>query len=188
MGADAVSLPVGALPVFLPSTPRMHHFTASHTAVVFLKPGEIYFSSRPAVVKSVLGSCVAITLYDPNRKLGAMCHAMLPDSGGLRDDFRFVDCAVPHMYRKMIEAGCTDMIVKLFGGAQVLDPRGYDSWRPAVGEQNVASAETTLTSLGLKISARDTGGFQGRKIRFCTRRGDVLLKRMRQIHVDGWGG
>jgi len=135
---------------------------------------------EPSLVSSVLGSCVAVTMFSPARRIGAICHAMLPDSGGRNNDLRYVDSAVQHIYQKMKESGAVDLVVKLFGGAQVLDIGSYASEKRTVGEQNVAQAEMVLAELGLEIAARDTGGIQGRKLYFCTRGGDVYLHRMGQ--------
>lgn len=156
----------------------MKRLVASHTRNIFLKPGEVFVAYEPTLVASVLGSCVAITMFSPSRRIGAICHAMLPDSEGRSDDMRFVDCAVRHIYQKMKTAGCADLVVKLFGGAQVLEKASYAHEKRTVGEQNVAKAVEVLAELGLEIVARDTGGMLGRKLYFCTRRGDVYLRRM----------
>lgn len=135
---------------------------------------------EPSLVTSVLGSCVAVTIFSPLRHIGAICHAMLPDSGGRNDDLRYVDSAVRHIYQKMRASGASDLVVKLFGGAQVLDVGSYTPEKLTVGEQNVLQAEMVLKALGLEIAAQDTGGIHGRKLYFCTRQGDVFLHRMGQ--------
>jgi chemotaxis protein CheD len=156
----------------------MKKLIASHTHTIFLKPGEVVVACEPALVSTVLGSCVAVTMFSPSLRIGAICHAMLPDSGGRVDDLRYVDNAVPYIYRRMRAYGAADLVVKLFGGAQVLDVGSYDATRNTVGEMNVARSKMILASLGLVIAAQDTGGFQGRKLYFCTRDGAVYLHRM----------
>ena len=156
----------------------MKNLIASHTRNIFLKPGEVFIAYEPSLVSSVLGSCVAVTMFSPALRIGAICHAMLPDSGGRNNDLRYVDNALRHINQKMRQSGAVDPVVKLFGGAQVLDIGSYASEKRTVGEQNVAQAEMVLVELGLEIAARDTGGSQGRKLYFCTRGGDVYLHRM----------
>lgn len=158
----------------------MKELIASHTRNVFLKPGEVYVAYQSTLISSVLGSCVAVTMYSPLRRIGAICHAMLPDSGGRSDDLRYVDNALQYIHAKMRQAGASDLVVKLFGGAQVLDLDSYTPDRRTVGEQNVIRAEVALEELGLVLAARDTGGAQGRKLYFCTRQGDVFVHRMGQ--------
>jgi len=158
----------------------MKNLIASHTSNIFLKPGEVVMAYKPSLVSSVLGSCVAVTMFSRALKIGAICHAMLPDSGGRSDDLRYVDNALLNIFQKMRETGAEELVVKLFGGAQVLNVGSYASEKRTVGEQNVARAELVLAELGLKVAARDTGGVQGRKLYFCTGSGDVFLHRMGQ--------
>jgi len=162
----------------------MKDLIASHTRNIFLKPGEVVMAYEPTLVTSVLGSCVAVTMFSRVLRIGAICHAMLPDSGGRSGDLRYVDNALLHIFQKMRETGAVDLVVKLFGGAQVLNVSSYASEKRTVGEQNVARVESVLAALGLEIAARDTGGIQGRKLYFCTRSGDVYLHRMGQkLHL-----
>ena len=158
----------------------MKNLLDSHTRSIFLKPGEAVVACEPTLITSVLGSCVAVTMFSPRCRIGAICHAMLPDSGGRCDDLRFVDSAFQHIYQKMRESGASDLVVKLFGGAHVLDIGSYSSEKTTVGEQNVAQAEKVLAELGLEVTARDTGGTLGRKLYFCTWDGNVYLHRMGQ--------
>ncbi len=151
-----------------------------HAKNIYLKPGEVLVSREPVLVSTVLGSCVAVTIFSPGSGVGAICHAMLPDNAGKVEDLRYVDTAVQHIFHKVMEYGAgSDLVVKLFGGAQVLDVGHSESSRRTVGEQNVASALKMLDSLGLAVAGADTGGVVGRKLYFCMRDGDVYIRRMR---------
>lgn len=120
-------------------------------------------------------------MFSPAHRIGAICHAMLPDNAGRESDLRYVDTALRHIYRKVTEYGAgSNLVVKLFGGAKVLDVGDSSSPGRTVGEQNVARALEVLELLGLKVNSADTGGVVGRKLYFCTRDGDVYLRRMRQ--------
>lgn len=158
----------------------MKDLIASHAHNIYLKPGEVLVTRTPALVSTVLGSCVAVTMFSPSRCFGAICHAMLPVNAGRENDLRYVDSALRYLYAKVMEHGaCGDLVVKLFGGAQVLAVGERLPERQVVGDQNIAKAEAVLASLGLSVAVRDTGGFQGRKLFFCTRTGDVFVRRMR---------
>lgn len=158
----------------------MKSLIASHTHNVYLKPGEVLVTRTPVLVSTVLGSCVAVTMYSASRGFGAICHAMLPENAGRDKDLRYVDTALLHIYDKIVEYGIgSDLVIKLFGGAQVLSIAERSLGRQTVGDQNVAKAEAVLASLGLAVSARDTGGLRGRKLFFCTRSGDVFMRYMR---------
>ncbi|MBV5340192.1 MAG: chemotaxis protein CheD [Deltaproteobacteria bacterium] len=158
----------------------MKALIASHTHNIYLKPGEIFVSRKPVLISTVLGSCVAVTLFSASSRFGAICHAMMPENAGRENDVRYVDTALRHLYQCIVKHGVgNDLVVKMFGGAQVLDVGDSSSTKLTIGEQNVAKAEEVLGSLGLAITARDTGGMHGRKLFFCTRSGDVYLRRMR---------
>lgn len=158
----------------------MKKLIESHTHNIYLKPGEIVVAKEPVLVSTVLGSCIAVTLFSPGSGAGAICHAMLPDNAGRETDLRYVDTAVRHIFRQLYRYGATsDLVVKLFGGARVLNVSDSPSPAQSVGEQNVSRALEILDSLGLKITSEDTGGVVGRKLFFCTRSGDVYLRRMR---------
>lgn len=158
----------------------MKSLIASHTHSVYLKPGEVLVTLTPMLVSTVLGSCIAVTMFSASRGFGAICHAMLPENAGRDNDLRYVDTALKHIYDNILEYGAgSDLVIKLFGGAQVLNVGKRSADRITVGDQNVAKAEAVLASLGLLVSARDTGGTRGRKLFFCTRSGDVFMRRMR---------
>ena len=158
----------------------MKELIASHTHNIFLKAGEVVVAREPVLVSTVLGSCVAVTMFSASRGFGAICHAMLPENVGCEHDLRYVDTALQHIHDKVIEYGVgNDLVVKLFGGAQVLGLAKPSLEKSSVGDQNVTKAEAVLASLGLVVTVRDTGGHRGRKLFFCTRSGDVFLRHMR---------
>jgi len=157
----------------------MKRIIASHSCRVYLKPGEVLVPRNPVLVSTLLGSCVAVTMFSPGSGVGAICHAMLPDNAGENEDLRYVDTAVRYIYRKIMEYGAKDdIVVKLFGGAQVLAFENYAPARLTIGEMNVARAEEILNLLGLTVAKADIGGIYGRKLYFSTMNGDVYLRRM----------
>jgi len=149
---------------------------------VYLMPGEIYVSRVPAMVSTVLGSCVSVILYSPGLAMGAICHAMLP-SGGDENGLRYVDTAVTAMYEKLgkICKRSLDFEVKLFGGANLLNPgTGCSTGPMTVGQQNVEAALQAIKALGLTLVASHTGGDRGRKIYFNSMTGEVLMRPVRR--------
>ncbi|MBV5316273.1 MAG: chemotaxis protein CheD [Desulfobulbaceae bacterium] len=158
----------------------MKRIIAGHSCNAFLKPGEVIISANPVLVSTVLGSCVAITLYSNEKRVGAICHAMLPNNLKQEDNLLYVDTAVHYLHRKMIEYGAgADLIVKLFGGAQVMVGGQSTDIRQSVGEQNIAQAKKVLEQLGLVVAKEDIGGKLGRKLLFSIKTGDVYLRRLK---------
>lgn len=158
----------------------MNTLIAGHSCNAFLKPGKLIISSNPVLVSTILGSCVAVTMYSPSKKVGAICHAMLPNNPENHDNLLYVETAVRNLYDKMSGyGGKDDMVVKLFGGAQVLANGGYREDKKTVGEQNVSQAQKTLKELGLSITSTDIGGTQGRKLFFSIKTGAVYLRKLK---------
>jgi len=157
----------------------MNHLADEHTHRVYLKPGELFMSREPALVSTVLGSCVSVTVFSPACRLGAICHALLP-SGSIAEGFRFVDSTVDYMVDEINRMGVplSGCQIKLFGGADVLLPSEQRGKRLSVGQQNIIAAHGRLERHGLTPSAVDVGGVHGRKLFFDSRTGHVYLKKM----------
>lgn len=157
----------------------MRRLIADHAHNYYLKPGEALVSRQPVLVTTVLGSCVSVTMFSPSQGVGAICHAMLPGVGHGPRGLHYVETAVRYLHGKMMKYGAlADVVVKVFGGAQVLDAAHYSLTRLTVGEQNVSGVEEILRSLGLTVTKADTGGTRGRKLFFSMKNGDVYLRRM----------
>jgi chemotaxis protein CheD len=153
----------------------------THLPHVFLKPGELFLSRDPAIVSTVLGSCVSITFFEAAARLGAMCHVMLP-SGPRDDGFRFVDSTLCYMVEKIAGMGIRldACEVKMFGGADVLLPRELMGTRLSIGSQNIQEARRRLDQFGVVPKATDLGGKHGRKLFFNSHTGDVFLKKVQK--------
>jgi chemotaxis protein CheD len=151
-----------------------------------LQPGEIYLGKGPAVVITILGSCVSVTMRHAKSGISAICHGLLPSCVKEKfckelcpDKFKFVECSIRKMLDKLDSCGIDreGIEVKMFGGADMFGVQS-DRMSKTVGRENVRIAYKTIESEGLKIVAFDTGGTQGRKIMFFTHTGDVFLKRL----------
>lgn len=157
---------------------------------IYLKPGEFYLGEGPAVVSTILGSCVSVTMFHPGSGTGAICHGLLPRCGGKKscdgtclEGFRYVDCSIKRMIRKFDEIGACrgDIQVKIFGGADMFGAGSADARSMSVGMENVMVARTIIEKEGFHLAAFDTRGNLGRKIFFFTHTGEVLLKRLRVV-------
>ncbi|HNT68705.1 MAG TPA: chemotaxis protein CheD [Syntrophorhabdaceae bacterium] len=149
---------------------------------VYLKPGELHITEKPTIIATVLGSCVAVVMFNDRTNLAGMCHAMLPFNGGTNghDPYRYVDSSVAHMLKRFETQGVkrNEIKVKLFGGADVLYYIEEDKERHTVGKKNVTKALEIINSEKLNLLMSDVGGTSGRKIFFFTHTGEILLKRL----------
>ena len=152
---------------------------------IYLKPGEYYFGDQPAYVHTVLGSCVAVSIFHRHTGLAAICHAVQPECGMMdacknrcAQHSRYVSCMVAAMVRSFFarRAVPADLAVKLFGGAAIIGDDDHRQKQPTVGAMNVAAARQVLQRNGLNLEAIQVGGDFGRKIIFNTQTGVVLMK------------
>jgi len=153
---------------------------------VSVQPGELCLVREPAILQTILGSCVSVTLWSPRLGVGALCHGVLPRSprGAVAPEgHHYVDFAIRHLVRKFDELGAVrrEVEVKVFGGADVLPVGAFRTGRPTVGALNCQVALETLEEEGLAVLASDLGGTRGRTIRFHTATGEVLVHRLEKL-------
>lgn len=160
---------------------RLHKDRVEHS----LLPGQVWFGQAPAQVSTLLGSCVAITLWHPPSKQGGMCHFMLPERpptqsrAGLGLDGRYGDEALRLLLRCAERAGCpvAECEFKLFGGGHMFDRES--SLTPlsmSVNARNVEQALWLTQRHGLHVTAEHLGGEGHRQIRFDLNNGDVWVR------------
>jgi chemotaxis protein CheD len=150
---------------------------------VFLQTGDCYLGVQPTLVTTVLGSCVAVTMCAPQRSIGAICHAFLPDStefnvrGKDPQICRFVDTAVESMLASLmrLKVSPDDLEVKVFGGASgIINSNRCNLYD--IGGRNLQAVQERLASFGIRVKRSATGGCQGRKLLFLTHTGDAWVK------------
>ena len=147
-------------------------------------PGESRLVTEPAILHTVLGSCVGVTFFVPRLGIGALCHPMLPhcrpegcEGMARASRRRYVDFAIREMARRLDSLGARrgEAQVKLFGGCDVL-PVAAGNTRPTVGWLNAETALRVVAEEGLTLAASRLGGNAGINIRFHTDTGEVLLR------------
>jgi chemotaxis protein CheD len=152
-----------------------------------LQPGELYLARNPAILRTILGSCVGVTFYSARLGAGALCHCVLPRCPLIwplgtspTEGHRYVDFSIRYLAREFDTFGGRrqELEVKLFGGADVLPIAGTRGEKPTIGALNCAAALEVLTQEGFTIAVSDLGGARGRRIHFHTGTGQVLLQRL----------
>lgn len=147
---------------------------------IFLRPGEFYFGDRDTRIRTILGSCVAITLWNPQRRIGGMCHFMLPSRGTSRGatlDGRYGDEAI-HLFLKEIKRSRSapgEYEAKVFGGGNMFPGTRHHS-ALQVGRRNIDTSLRCLQHHKFRIKARHLAGHGHRNIVFDLGSGDVWVK------------
>lgn len=160
---------------------QVKRFDDPDLPMVNLHPGELFVAREPTIITTILGSCVSVCLYCPRRRIGAMCHGVMPsrDEKFQQDSFRFVDSSVSYM-AEVLTRGAeyhsrSTLVAKLFGGADVLKVRGRTA-ALSMGTQNIAAARQALERQGIGISAERVGGKHGYRLYFYTHTGEVYVR------------
>ena len=130
---------------------------------LYLAPGRLHASAGEAQVTTILGSCVAVCLFDPTAGVGGINHYLLPS--GSPASGRFGDSATTLLLEAVLAQGADRrrLQAKVFGGACVLE-----AFRdtPSLGARNVEVADERLAAEGIPVVGRDVGGERGRKVVF----------------------
>jgi chemotaxis protein CheD len=164
-----------------------HHAATAFAAVppdrIFLSSGTLFCAPTSSVIITVLGSCVAVCLWDKREHVGGMNHYLLPRRMEELASPRFGDVAIDRLVDGMTELGCRvgSLRAKIFGGAEVLP---FGARGDTVGNQNVRIALELLRQHGIPILTRCTGGQSGILIRLYSETGDVAVRRVAAVHLE----
>lgn len=143
---------------------------------VVLHPGDHFATKEPALISTLLGSCVAACLYDPVSGVAGMNHFLLATRRYARnvpmsvtDAGRYGVHAMELLINDMMRLGADRkrLKAKAFGGGAVLKDVGDDNFL-CVGDVNQRFIREFLETERIELAAEDLGGTQGRIIRFRT--------------------
>lgn len=147
----------------------------------FLFPGTIAVHAQEHEVTTVLGSCIAVCLWDSAAGVGGINHFMLPEwPGDGTPTARYGNIAIERLLNRLLALDCRkeNIVAKVFGGANLLRNERETA---TVGDRNIILAEDLLRRLDIPVLTADVGGHCGRKVIFNTRTGVVLVaKRIRK--------
>jgi chemotaxis protein CheD len=144
----------------------------------FLHPGEFSFGLAPGRVGTLLGSCVAVTVWHPVRRFGGMCHILLPGRqrpAASLPDCRYADEAVERFAYELSarRVSPTSCQVKLFGGGNMF--AGTRAAAMDVGRRNVDATRMALAAYGFNVMAEHVGGNARRRLFLDLTTGHVWL-------------
>lgn len=149
---------------------------------IFLQPGDFYFGEERTRITTLLGSCVAITVWHPMLHIGGMCHFLLPTCAapttGNELDGRYADQAM-QMFQREIRQSRTqsqEYQLKIFGGGTMLK-RDKVVETLSVPVRNIQAARTLAESNNFYVSCEDLGGSQHRYVMLDLWSGDVWVRR-----------
>jgi chemotaxis protein CheD len=142
--------------------------------------GEFHASKEPVVIETLLGSCVAVCLYDLQSRIGGLNHILLPGRADLRHfdtASRYGINAMELLINSVMKLGGIrrNLVAKVFGGANVMPTVFRED---GMGSRNAEFVLEFLHTEAITVVSQDLGGHDTRKIYFHTDTGDVFLKRL----------
>jgi chemotaxis protein CheD len=150
---------------------------------IFLNPGEIFFGDSQMRIRTLLGSCVAITVWHPQLHIGGMCHYMLPARQRGKStnlDGRYADEAILLLIREILrqQTDPHSYEVKVFGGGNMFS---HIAMRSAardinIADRNIIAGQEILKQHGFAVAAEHLGGSGHRNIIFEISTGDVWVR------------
>ncbi len=177
-----------------------------HVMEIYLQPGEYWFGDENTRIRTILGSCVAITLWHPVKRIGGMCHFMLPARGRtlqsragpaptvavagthaktMGPDGRYGDEAVRLLCEEIERSGCraTEFEAKLFGGGRMFRqaPHRQTAARPdaasdSIHDRNIEAGRELMRQHGISVTAEHLGGLGHRRVIFDIWSGHAWMK------------
>ena len=142
---------------------------------------DMRISNKPddELITYSLGSCIGVVLWDPDVKVGAMLHYMLPDSNidkskAVAKPFMFADKAVPRMFKEIYTHGAKKGRMKVYvvGGSQVMDESGMFN----IGKRNYMIVRKMFWKNKVIVTKEDIRGTVNRTIRLHIGTGKVVMK------------
>jgi len=152
----------------------------------FLRPGYIYISRMPTLISTVLGSCVAVAMWDKKREYGGMNHFLYPATHNPGEaTAQYGNVAVKALVRLFIEEGSENrnLEAQIFGGAHLAESSGE---MLEICRQNVDICRQVLMKHKIPVVSEDVGGTRGRKVVYNSLTNDVAVFRVEKLRESDW--
>lgn len=139
---------------------------------------QVKIGENPSILRTILGSCIGICIYDRVKKMGGLAHILLPlDTTNGANPEKYADTAIPFLIQRLLKEGCTrnNMSAKIAGGASMFKFQSNVTLGQ-IGDRNIEETKKVLEQLKIPLLAEDTGGNTGRVIDFFLDDGRMKIK------------
>ena len=139
---------------------------------------QVKTASSPTVLRTILGSCIGICIFDRMKKIGGMAHILLPsDPTGKANPEKYADTAIPILVKSLLKDGARRefLSAKIAGGASMFK-FGSNLTLGQIGERNIEKTREILENLKIPIVDEDVGGSKGRVLDFFLEDGRLKIK------------
>lgn len=145
------------------------------SGTIYVAPGQVVATAESFRLKTVLGSCVSVALWDPSVCAGGLNHFLLPGKAPDDGAERYGQGALEALLSRVLALGCMQRNLRagVFGGACVLREL---SDLMHLGERNVEFAFLWLHRQRIEVAARDVLGKQARRLEFSVTDGSSQIR------------
>lgn len=147
----------------------------------FLHSGQVFVSAEAKPIVLILGSCVAVCVWDAVNAIGGATHYLLPtwDGRGVPSP-RYGNVAVSTLLEELANAGANrgQLRARIFGGGRLFHSLGEASANKehGLGSRNVEIAVEILTKERISIVSTDVRANRGQRIVFHPNTGEAIVK------------
>ena len=131
---------------------------------------DLKFIKDTGILKTILGSCVGIVIYEPRLKIAGLSHILLPKPTDNRADqpLKYGTLAIPFLITGLLARGAkkSNLLARIAGGADMLSSKTDSTSFNKIGTENVKITRKILNEHNIKIISDDTGGETGMTISF----------------------
>jgi chemotaxis protein CheD len=148
--------------------------------VVTVGIGEYTVAQSPMILRTILGSCVAVILYDKINRIGGLAHVYLPSGKEYETNrestitsHKFADILLPLMVEAILKENGNKRFFSayLVGGASLFNTK--PSSFMDIGKKNLDAVRRILNDMRINFLELEIGGNNGRKVHFYLKNGDI---------------
>lgn len=140
-----------------------------------VRMGEMHVGGEGDILRTLLGSCIGLMLYDRRKKIGGLAHIVLPESRGkIERPGKYVDTAIPGLIAQMerFASGKLKLTAKIAGGASMFSTSAAGN----IGQQNFDACQQLLSDFRIPVLASHCGGEKGRRMSVDITSGNVVIE------------
>ncbi|MCP4131588.1 MAG: chemotaxis protein CheD [bacterium] len=139
---------------------------------------QVKIGANPSILRTILGSCIGICIFDRMKKIGGLAHILLPNdtTNGAQPE-KYADTAIPLLVKRLVKEGAKKeyLSAKIAGGASMFKFASNLSLGQ-IGNRNIEETKKSLEALGIPLLEEDVGGNVGRVIDLFLDDGHLKVK------------
>lgn len=151
-----------------------------------LEPARLLVNKEPMIINAILGTSVAVCIWDRVKRYGGMCHYVFPRTDDKKSStVKYGNVAIYVLVKTMKEFGSefADVEAQIFGGAEPPEEAKHEDF---VSSMNIKAAHSALEKYGIRVTSEDTGGFKGRKLAFDTKSNEAIVLKVERLRNEDW--